>query len=151
MQLEAVPLTYSAIFSLAGRIRAADKLECNGDVVHAMSHSFTQGGEAWAAMNGSNPVGAFGWTKPGLIWSLWADLSTAEAMDVLRQTPAWTTYMVNASGLDFLKNYVDESNHVTLRWLKAAGCFTVDRKTRYILKGRSAPTLYFRTKLKGAS
>lgn len=84
-------------------------------------------GPAWAACRAhtGTPLGAFGYTPQGTVWSLWARLSTGDAFRVLDGTSGWVREMVRQSGLPFLHNYAACANRAALTWLRLAKCFSV--------------------------
>lgn len=122
-------LTWGLCRQLGKRIRPEDARECElkGYTPEmAMFAGCGTTGEAFAAMHGETPIGAFGWTEAGRIWSLWANLTLAEAKCVLGQTPKWVSRMVAVSGRTYLDNWVHADNRKALAWLRASRCFGID-------------------------
>lgn len=126
-------------------IRKGDLIECHSNGM-SVSRSlewamYRGGGESWAVIEEGRdaPVGVFGWTDRGGIWSYWCDLGAAQTRELMRQTPQYVLEMVesaNAAGLPHLANYVWEGNHEALAWLRASHCFSLDLDHRYNISNR---------------
>lgn len=81
-------------------------------------------GPAWAVertVSGSL-VGCFGYTRTGVIWSLWGSLGRAERAQLAGETIPWVSAMVTAYG-GRLSNHVSVDNKVARLWLHKTGCF----------------------------
>lgn len=128
--LHTTGLTWEHCESLAPRLAAGDNFECLA-LGRTPEQSLAMGllmGPAWAVCRGGTgtPIGAFGYTPQGTVWSLWAQLSTGEAFRVLDGTSAWVREMVHQSGLPVLHNYAACANRAALTWLRLAKCFSVN-------------------------
>jgi hypothetical protein len=140
------PLNWQYAKRFSRVIRAGDKVECltNGmspyrSMEWAMNHG---GGESWAVLEefGTVPVGVYGWTSKGAIWSYWRDLSPNEQRELMRRTPGMVLEMVEkakAEGLPYLANYVWEGNRPAVAWLKASHCFSLDLDHSYNISNKS--------------
>lgn len=151
--LRADPLTWECCFTLPLKLREIDLKETHGMPVDALAYAKrTDGGKSWEVRTDDHHrtlLGAFGFTGKGTIWSLWADLSLAQAREILDETAPWVDHMVFLSGREFLFNYVDVENRLAIKWLSLSGCFTIDKLHAYGINGRKVH--YLRTKLRGAS
>lgn len=138
-------LTWGICRQLGKKIRPEDAIEClhKGYTPEMAMFSGIGTGEAYAAFHGLSAIGAFGWTKEGRVWSLWAPLTKAESLSVLRQTPEWVSRMVAHSGRPFLDNKVHALNRKAIAWLKASKCFQVDREAEPV---DGQPYHYFSTR-----
>lgn len=143
-RLTAVPLTWEHCEALAGRIADEDTSECL-----AMGHTPLQAlaggcmlGEGFAVIRADSftPVGAFGWTTEGTIWSLWAELSPKESVQVLRESGVWVRTLVLRSPFDALHNHVATANRRALKWIRTTGAFWIDDPEP------TADFLYFETR-----
>jgi hypothetical protein len=145
--LEAEALSWDHCVSLADRLVAGDAKECTS-MGHSPKQALAYGllcGQAYAAVRASTgtPVGAFGYTPEGTIWSLWTKLSRGEACQVLREGPAWIHALTQTSRLHRLYNFVDVENPMAIEWLRATGCFDFGASP---VERNGAQYLYFRTK-----
>lgn len=127
--LFAAPLEWDHCVSLAPRLSAGDTFECLA-MGHLPEQALAAGlfmGPATAVLrkDTGTPVGAFGYTAQGSIWSLWSTLSRVEAFQVLRETPGWVEDMVVASGLPTLSNFAACANTTALAWLRQSRCFWI--------------------------
>jgi len=131
--LEVRELTWQDAQSIARRLHPDDAYECA-----AMGRT-PEGSMAWVILSGQpswcvyrtctgTPVGAFGFTTEGTIWSLWTALGRRESLMVLEHTRPWVTRMAT----DFLKvaevpntlsNLVAKRNQRGITWLKMSKCF----------------------------
>lgn len=128
------PLAWRHAKTFGRVIRKPDMIEClsNGMSVRASLDWVIEngGGESWAVIEGDNqvtPVGVYGWTRRGAIWSYWSELDPPQIKELMRRTPGMVLEMVeNAAkhGLPMLSNYVWDGNREALAWLKASHCFT---------------------------
>lgn len=137
------PLTWSSAKRFSRVIRLADRIECvsNGSnpyrsMLWALDH-----GRCWAAFEGNSdvPVGVWGWTDMGAVWSYWAELDPVQSRELLRRTPAMVAEMLEESteaGFPVLANYVWEDNLAALRWLHSSKCFTIHLDRPVILLNR---------------
>lgn len=144
--LTAIPLTWEHCVALAPRISHEDTLECL-----AMGHTPIQAlaggcmlGEGFAVIRSDSytPVGAFGWTTEGTIWSLWSELSPKESAQVLRDTGQWVRTLVMRSPFEELHNHVATANGRALKWLRRSGAFWVQDEDAEDDRG----FLYFETR-----
>src|SRR5207253_1147506 len=108
------PLTWEHCQSIAPRLAAGDHFECLA-LGRTPEQSLAMGllmGPAWAVCRGNtgSPIGAFGYTPQGTVWSLWTKLTTGEAFTVLGETPKWVAEMVRQSGLPSLHNHAARAN-----------------------------------------
>lgn len=71
------------------------------------------------------PVGAWGFTPHGAIWSLWTKLSPRERLQVLQETPMWVSRLVQESGRPTLYNFILTSNRLALNWLRKSNAFAI--------------------------
>lgn len=90
------------------------------------------------------PVGAWGYTSLGTIWSLWTKLSPRERLQVVQETPTWVSRLVRESGRPVLYNYVMATNAPALRWLRRSGAFAISPEVTTV---RAADYHYFETKV----
>lgn len=150
MILEPGLLTLGRAFAIAPLIRHQDRLECGRDrdplaaMLYGLSH-----GDAWVALDPHGaPLGVYGWTRHGAIWSLWRDMTRAESIAVLKHTPLWVAQMVQASGHPFLFNFVSASNSAALGWLETSRCFDIDYRRVMMHEGEpwGYPAFGFKTK-----
>lgn len=150
MILQARPLSWDLIGHLAPRINKDDAGECkvsNLDPLQALSTG-AMVGPAWAVVrqDSGTPVGAFGFTPAGSIWSLWADLTMRESLEVLQGTPEWVHGMAAVHHQSVrgerLHNHVACSNKRALTWLRMSKCFWID-PTEVDVRG--VPHHYFET------
>lgn len=95
----------------------ADPLACLLDGI--------QQGPCFGAWDGNTIIGVYGYTRGGLIWSFWRDLTRAQARAVFRFTRPMVAEMVAKSGHPFLYNVVLRSHTKAVAWLKRCGCFEV--------------------------
>lgn len=137
------PLTWSSAKRFARVIRASDKVECyaNGSTPERSLLWATEHGPAWAAFEGDSqvPVGVWGWTEKGAIWSYWAELDRVQSRELLRRTPAMVAEMLEEArtiGWTRLGNYVWEDNTAALAWLRASKCFDIELDRDTILANR---------------
>ena len=148
LHLHTERLNWQHIASLRDTLCSADITECTLMGLtpeQALATALvTTNDQAFAAcLEDGAPVGAFGWTPQGAIWSLWVPLSPGIAREVLLRTPWWVAFMVASSGLKHLCNFVHTKNTRTIKWLKASRCFDLDS---YISKTASGDYFYFQTK-----
>jgi hypothetical protein len=137
------PLTWSSAKRFERVIRASDKVECyaNGSaplnsLLWAIDH-----GPCWAAFEGESqvPVGAWGWTDRGAVWSYWRELDRVQSRELLRQTPGMVLEMLEQSataGWLRLGNFVWEDNTAALGWLRASKCFDISLDSDIILSNK---------------
>lgn len=131
-----VDFSWDLAKELAPKVARGDAKECaeNGlTTEEAMAIGGMSGGayiamwdfapESPAFIRSPRPIGVFGWTTHGVIWSLWADLTLEQQKAVLRESPKWVRQLVAESGCLSLRNRIHMDNITTLRWLKATDCF----------------------------
>ncbi len=115
---------------LQDRLRASDLEECRilGYSPMGAMAAGLMFGDAFAALDTetAQPVGAFGWSVGGIIWSLWTPLTKLQSLQVLRESPNWIAELVRLSGEKRLSNHVLATNKSTLEWLKLTKCFAID-------------------------
>lgn len=138
--LQAVPLKRTHCEQLIPHLRPMDRLEVE-------AHGYTPRDALWWAMMEEKRshaivaqrgcIGAFGYTQPGVIWSLFAGLSNAEAFTITKNTVHWVRHMVQASGRPFLHNSVAVANIQAVKWLKASKAFFLDEREEYHFNGLS--------------
>jgi hypothetical protein len=84
-------------------------------------------GFSWAVHRQEDgPIGAFGFTTGGTIWSLWGPLTRQESRIVLQASRDWIPYLVRLSGRPTLINAVHSKNTLAMKWLEATGCVNFD-------------------------
>lgn len=137
MTLSTEALRWDYVKRLAPFIRRSDVVECavNGNTPEeSMLWALEAGrGRSWVVLDEGCPIGAYGWTQHGAIWSLWADLLPDQAKDVARNTAGYIRAVVanwERSGQmpQFnvpLRNAVWEDNRHALAWLRASHCFNI--------------------------
>lgn len=124
------PLMWHHAKRLSRVVRKADVLECLAGSGMGPYQAMLEGinrGPCWAAFVDGDavPVGAWGWTHEGAVWSMWRDLTSNESRELLRHTPEMVAEMVSARD-GVLENYVWENNTQALAWLRASKCFNID-------------------------
>jgi hypothetical protein len=129
-------LDWSAAKRFSRVIREADRIECqaNGMSVYQSLLYACSAGPCWAVYEDAEqtPLGVWGWTRAGAIWSYWADLNATQSRHLLRCTPPHVLEMLEqstAEGIPALGNFVWVGNRAALAWLRASHCFiiTLDR------------------------
>lgn len=110
---------------LSKRLSAHAMEECAAGG-HAPFDALASGGmygKGYMALKPSEGIalGAWGWTRLGTIWSLWADLSPEEALQIYRLAPGEAQRMLAESGQPRLYNAVPSHHKETLRWVEHAG------------------------------
>jgi hypothetical protein len=137
------PLTWSSAKRFEPAIRSADKVECYANdstplksLLWAIEH-----GPCWAAFEGDSaiPVGTWGWTDRGAVWSYWTELDRVQSRELLRRTPEMVSEMLTEStgaGWPSLANFVWEDNLAALGWLRASKCFEISLDKDIILLNR---------------
>lgn len=153
MKLEPGILSWHSCAVLADVIRQEDLLECSGKPFDALLLGMRSGGDCWTCVAQPDDhvayprlLGAFGYTDHGTIWSLWRDLSTRESLAILRHTPLWVRTMLEASGREFLFNFVHVDNHPAVGWLHKSNCFLIDYAHPVQLNGALKLAYAFQTK-----
>ena len=136
-QLTPVPLNYGHILSLAPRMRQADLLDLTvhgGDPEGALVSGLASG-EAYAVLSDGVVIGAGGWTVEGSIWTLWADLTTPQARELLRWAGRWARVLAIRSKRP-LSNVFLRGNTLTERWLRLTRCVDIDYANPIHWQGR---------------
>lgn len=131
--LTAVPLTWTLCKRLAGNLRESERIECMASghqPEQALAAALFDKGwsRAVVAEEGPKaiPVGAFGYTSNGTIWSLWGSLSRKQSVRILKESKEWTAGMVRRSGRLLLHNVVHSKNTSAIAWINATGAFWMD-------------------------
>lgn len=154
MPMSAYDLSWASLVTLAPHIREADRLECGGDPVAALSFALTKGGgQSWefrAKPQGGDIIGAFGWTKMGTVWFLSRELTFPQSKEILSATPQWVSMMIDHSGREFLENHVDCENRSAIKWIKRSNCFHLQENLPLTNAETGRRVFYFRTKQRGA-
>lgn len=133
--------------NLAARLSAGDRRECLdlGVSPEAALMAGYRGAFSLVVYRGEAdyPVGAFGVTGAGIVWSLWADLTPDEMRYLRQEAPHWIEWMaINVHGGP-LRNHVSVANRQALLWIHRTGCFDV-ADTPHQINGRDY--LHFQTK-----
>lgn len=122
-KLVARPLTWEHCQALGPRLTPEEATEVSHsglDPTQALAYGLLFGfSRAAVREDTAEPVGAYGYTPEGVIWSLWAPLTRKESVQVLRAAPTWIAGLVARSGLPKLHNAVSADNRPALRWLNA--------------------------------
>lgn len=144
-------LTWDAINRFYKHISSADKVECfaNGMSPYRSLAWALEHGPCWAAYEGHSqvPVGCWGWTQRGAVWSYWTELDRVQSRELLRHTPQMVSEMLmdsTAVGFPCLENYVWEDNTAAIKWLRASKCFDISLDRDIILSNKRFH--HFRTK-----
>lgn len=132
--LRAVPLHWDHCQELALKLPSSEKMEClaNGYTIEQALAAGLLFGMSWAVLRGGptvnleDPVGAFGYTNQGAIWSLWGPLTFPEQRDILRMSRFWIPHLVELSGRPVLRNAVHQDNTKARAWLEATRCIGFD-------------------------
>jgi hypothetical protein len=126
--LRALPLTWDHCQELSLKLASSEKMEClaNGYTPEQALAAGLLFGLSWAVLRDGSPIGAFGYTLQGAVWSLWGPLTRKESVTVLRLSRDWIPHLVQLSGRAVLTNAVHEDNKKALDWLKATGCVEFD-------------------------
>lgn len=136
-RLSGVPMRWEDIGQLGPLIRETDRRDC---VAHdcnpelALLDAFTAG-RAWTALwnldvGEPQPLGCFGWTHTGFIWSLWVDLTREQSLALMSRAQSVIKGMAReagAAGIASLCNTVRTDNLLTIAWLRASKCFDFPR------------------------
>lgn len=136
MSLKVVPLTWELAREFAPTVSIADAVECRRmgmSVEFALMTGIFEatiiGCRAYAVVEDEKTVvGAFGTTHHGAIWSLWANLTRAQKLQVLQETPEWVATLkrfYRHHGRPPLGNLVDADNKQALDWIRHTGCFEI--------------------------
>ncbi len=126
---------------LAPRLTRADAFECLhlGQQPLGALATGLMFGNAWCVQRAhtGRPVGAFGFTAEGVIWSLWTSMGLKERKAVLRETPGYVLDMLTSweasGGVGPLKNHIAGQNKQSIAWLKATRCFHVSRDAVWLM------------------
>lgn len=132
MSLRERPLELHDIPDIASRLRQADLDEIYAAGFPNAEICLTVGltlGPVALVLEGDVPVGVFGFTHFGIVWSFWSNLTRAQSREILARTPEYVAAMVQRSGNDRLYNVVMTSNRHAVRWLRASGCFDMGSDT----------------------
>ncbi|MFZ3194093.1 MAG: hypothetical protein WA154_12925 [Moraxellaceae bacterium] len=144
------PLDWQRITHLAPLIVEEDKGECRVsglDPLQALTFgAMDVYSKCVVRFDTDTPVGAFGMTTAGSIWSLWGKLTPRESFQVLHEMPRWVHDMVLYSTRTLhrplLHNHVACSNARAIAWLRLSKCFWID-PTEVDVRG--VPHHYFET------
>lgn len=140
--LRAVPLTWPLAEALSLRLTSSETMECLANGLQP-SQALASGllfGVSWAVLKVElkrssqdqpfaehpTPVGAYGFTHEGVIWSLWGPLSRKDSVAVLKLAPEWIAHLVALSRRSRLKNMVHADNAMALAWLQKTDCINLD-------------------------
>lgn len=141
------PLTTPDCYDLGKRMRQADLddlLAHQGDPQQALLWAVEAPGEAYGIWDEDQLIGAGGWTRSGSVWSLWADLSPAQARAVLRQAASWARIIAIRARRP-LYNVFRADNRVTDRWLELTRCVDIDRRNVIVWEGQSFVPFYLKS------
>lgn len=141
LPLEVRPLSWPDCQDLAPRLTRADAFECLhlGQQPLGALATGLMFGNCWCVYRAhtGRPVGAFGFTADGVIWSLWTSMGLKERKTVLKETPGWVLKMVeeweHLGGVGPLKNHIAGQNKLSIAWLKATRCFHVSRDAVWLM------------------
>lgn len=129
-KIEIIPAQASHIRSIANRMRVADRLEvdrASGKTpVAALSYSFRHSDRfRFTALVDGRPEVMFGVADLsilagiGAVWLLGTDAVDEHFITFLRRSRQWRSKLFGQYSI--LRNFVDDQNAVSLRWLKWMG------------------------------
>ena len=134
MRLEVIPAGMDHVASVAARMRQADRDEVmasSGSTPHeALMISLSKSTEAWTAILDGRPEVMFGVVSTsvlggtGIAWLLGTDTAVESPALFLRQTLRWRQKLFGR--YDVLRNFVDDRNEVSKRWLGWMGAIFSD-------------------------
>lgn len=134
MRLEFRPAGMHHVAPIAARMRAADVAEVkamSGRSPHdALMFSLQKSSVAWTALFDGRPEVMFGigdlniLARVGSPWLLGTDVVVAEYRQFLRASRDWSEQLF--ADYDLLRNFVDDRNEVSKRWLKWLGFTLLD-------------------------
>jgi hypothetical protein len=123
--LRALPLTWDHCQELSLKLASSEKMEClaNGYTPEQALAAGLLFGLSWAVLRDGSPIGAFGYTLQGAVWSLWGPLTRTESADRTAPEPRLDPPPGPSSPAEpSSTNAVHEDNKKALDWLKATGC-----------------------------
>ena len=129
VRLEIVPAGMDHVAPIAARMREADRREVmasGGHTPHgALMFSLSKSRVAWTAIVDGQPEVMFGGadlnvlTRTGAPWLLGTDAVERHYRLFLRQSLSWREQL--SQRYDVLRNFVDDRNEVSKRWLSWMG------------------------------
>jgi hypothetical protein len=132
---KAIPTVREDIEILKGNLRAADVQEVTamweGSVDDALVASYENAALCWTIIKKDTPIAVFGvgyGDKMGIPWMLGTDGVEGAALAIVRHSKEFVAQMLEQ--FDYLENYVDARNTLSLNWLKWCG-FTIEPAEAY--------------------
>lgn len=126
MALLSRPMRQKDVVTLANRLGRNAIKECLLQGVspeEALRNGVSEGPTRLVVDEWHLPVGAYGWTHTGYIWSLWGDLTHSQSRIVLKAAPSVIMEAAALHSPRRLQNWVDVDNRSIRHWLEKTKCF----------------------------